>query len=149
MNDFPKMMPCWLVSWSDDDYGEMNIYVWADTRGKAKARANATEYTDYAEFTDLRASKQPWGDRMVGSKEELVKLNNGDYSNSDDFIRLALENGQSFGVDDGCSMEYFEKDDIPMIGFYGGYSNVISKLVDGITREELQEKFEKAVDKIK
>ncbi len=148
MDDFPKMMPCWLVSWPDDDYGEMNIYVWADTRGEAKAWANATEYTDYAEFTDLRASKQPWGDRMVGSKEELVKLNNGDYANSDDFIRLALENGHSFGVDDGCSMEYFEKDDIPMIDFYGGYGNLIGKLVDGVTREELQEKFEKAVDKI-
>lgn len=147
MDDFPKMMPCWLVSWPDEEYVEMNIYVWADTRGKAKTRANATEYTDYAEFTDLRVSKQPWGDRMVDSKEALIKLNNS-YADSDDFIHLALENGHSFCIDEGWSMEYFEKDDIPMIDFYGGYGNVIGKLADGITREELEEKFEKAVDKI-
>jgi len=45
MDDFPKMMPCWIVSWPDDDYGEMNIYVWADTRGQAKTWANASEFT--------------------------------------------------------------------------------------------------------
>lgn len=147
MSEFPKMMPCWLVSWPDSEYGEMNIYVWADTRGQAKTWANASEFTDYVEFTDLRVSKQPWGDRMVHSKEELIKLNNN-YADSDDFIHLALENGQSFSLDDGLSLEYFDKEDLPMIDFYGGYSNVVGKLVDGMTLDEIQENFEKSVDKI-
>lgn len=91
-------MKAWLVRARDSEYATV---VFAETRGKARSLAMATDTCEYAEFCDIDARRVPWMDKYyTDGKKEM------DWDNSKD--RIALVKHCGFYCVEGC-----DSDDCP------------------------------------
>lgn len=90
-------MKAWIVGVKDEPYSEV---VFAETRGKARSLAMATDSCSEASFTDIEVYRRPLIDKYY--KEGKWRM---DWDNPKDRIALVKECGFV------CDPDYFDSDD--------------------------------------